>query len=105
MQTDDKYAYGVTLNIDGTLRGNIGGTISVLEYISHKENAPVINITKNAKLYSSDGTSSYAAVYANCTINETYIEGSSTLGVKSGNIKIYNATLKATGEPQEGIIK
>lgn len=103
IQTNSKYAYGVTLNIDGTLiGGKDGGAITVLGNITHTTNAPVINITKNAKLYSETETAIYAAGYATWNIDGAYVEGASALGVKSGIVKVSNSTLKATGEDKVG---
>lgn len=103
MQTNSKYAYGVTLNIDGTLKGgDDGGAITVLGNITHTTNAPVINITKNAKLYDDYAAAIYAAGYATWNIDGAYVEGAAALGVKSGVVNVKNSTLKATGEDKVG---
>jgi len=104
IQHDNKKAYGILVNMDGTINavndteGGTGIGIYVNGNISHKENPPVINLGKNAKI-TSTGNGIYAAGYSIYNIDGAYIEGKeSGLGIKSGIFNINSGTIIGTGE-------
>lgn len=111
----DKYsstfatAYGLTLNVYGTLNGvdDISGAQGASIYfngsIKHKTNYPIINID-GASLVSENGGSIYAAGYAKWNIKNSTITGSGFgIGTKSGIFDIKNTTITATGEKTAGV--
>ena len=97
-------AYGVNVNIDGTVRaidvGNAPANIGV--YVTGNlrnatTNAPIITLSETARV-ESGGVGIYAAGYATWNINGAYIEGAeSAVGIKSGILNMNSGTLKANG--------
>lgn len=102
-------AYGVTINIYGTLNGvndiydQNGASIYLNGSIKHKTNYPVINID-GANLNSKDGAGIYAAGYGKWNIKNSTIKGSGFgIGTKSGLFDIINTTITADGEKAAGV--
>ena len=97
-------AYGVNVNIDGTVRAidvdNAPANIGV--YVTGNlrnatTNAPIITLSETARV-ESGGVGIYAAGYATWNINGAYIEGAeSAVGIKSGILNMNSGTLKANG--------
>ena len=100
--TDDTpaipHAYGVVINIDGTIDAAngpyINGTIKDTE-----GNVPVININDGATITAngSSGGAIYAAGYAKWNIGAATLTGKSGLVIKSGEVKLTNTTVIADG--------
>lgn len=111
----DKYssaapkAYGVTVNIYGTLNGvddiydSTGASIYLNGSISDKTNYPIINLD-GAKLLSTKGTGIYGAGYAKWNIKNTTIDAVGFgIGTKSGIYDIKGSTIIAKGEKADGV--
>ena len=93
-------AYGVTVNINGTLSGDTYGGFYINGLIQDNEkNYPIININDGAVLKSSDEFGIYAGGYAKWNIGKVNITGKETgLGIKAGKFIIDGSTITATGE-------
>lgn len=101
---DTNTAYGVLINIDGTIKaiddinGGKGAGIYVNGNIQELTNNPVINLGKQAKI-TSTGNGIYSAGFATYNINGAYIEGvEAGLGIKAGTFNINSGTILGTGE-------
>lgn len=101
---NNKTAYGVVVNMNGTINavddinGGAGAGIYVNGNIQHLNNSPIINLSKTANI-TSTGNGIYAAGYAIYNIDGAYISGvQSGLGIKSGVFNILDATIIGTGE-------
>ncbi|MBR6517075.1 MAG: hypothetical protein IKT40_09600, partial [Bacilli bacterium] len=100
---NDKRAYGVEVNIYGTLKGGyngffVNGTIQDVDKNNFK-NFPVVNIYEGAKI-----SGIYAGGYATWNIGAATIEDEGFgIGVKAGKFEIDGATIKATGEKEDPI--
>ena len=94
--TGTPHAYGVVINIDGTIDAAngpyINGTIQDTE-----GNVPVININDGATITASSGGAIYAAGYAKWNIGAAKLTGKSGLVIKSGDINLTNTTVIADG--------
>lgn len=92
------HAYGVVINIDGTIDAANGpyvnGTIKDTE-----GNVPVININDGATITAngSGGGAIYAAGYAKWNIGAAILTGESGLVIKSGDVNLTNTTVIADG--------
>ena len=92
------HAYGVVINIDGTIDAAngpyINGTIKDTE-----GNVPIINISDEATITAngSNGGAIYAAGYAKWNIGAATLTGKSGLVIKSGDINLTNTTVIADG--------
>ena len=100
---NNKTAYGIQVNMNGTIKavndtkGGTGAGIYVNGNIQENDNAPIINLTNTTKI-TSTGNGIYAAGYAIYNINGAYIEGTeSALGIKSGVFNIIDGTIIGTG--------
>ena len=92
-------AYGVNVNIDGTVRaidvGNAPAHIGV--YVTGNlrnatTNAPIITLSETARV-ESGGVGIYADGYATWNINGAYIEGAeSAVGIKAGILNMNSGT-------------
>jgi len=95
-------AYGVKVNIYGTLKGGyngffINGSIQDVEEEGNFNNFPVVNIYDGANI---EGI--YAAGYATWNIGAAKIEDSEYgLGIKAGKFVIDGATINAKGDKAE----
>ena len=95
---DVPHAYGVVINIDGTIDAAngpyINGTIKDTE-----GNVPIINISDEATITAngSNGGAIYAAGYAKWNIGAATLTGKSGLVIKSGDINLTNTTVIADG--------
>lgn len=93
-------AYGVTINVDGTILSNTGAPLYINGIIGKNNNTtgnvPVINVSSTAKITSKDAAV-YAAGYAIWNIKGGYIEGAEALSIKAGKFNITGGTFKATG--------
>lgn len=94
--TGAPHAYGVVINIDGTIDAANGpyvnGTIKDTE-----GNVPVININDGAIITANSGGAIYAAGYAKWNIGAAKLTGKSGLVIKSGDINLTNTTVTADG--------
>lgn len=95
--------YGILVNLDGSIiavndiDNGPGVGVYVNGNIKHKDNSPIINLNKTAKITSS-GNGIYAAGYATYNINGAYISGvQSGLGIKAGVFNIYDGIILGTG--------
>lgn len=102
----DKKAYGILVNMDGSINaindidGGEGAGIYVNGNIQHEDNHPIINLGNTVKI-TSTGNGIYAAGYATYNINGAYISGvQSGLGIKSGIFNILDATIIGTGKDE-----
>lgn len=90
------HAYGVVINIDGTIDAAngpyINGTIKDTE-----GNVPVININDGATITANSGGAIYAAGYAKWNIGAATLTGESGLVIKSGEINLTGTTVTANG--------
>ena len=90
------HAYGVVINIDGTIDAAngpyINGTIKDTE-----GNVPVININNGATITANSGGAIYAAGYAKWNIGAATLTGESGLVIKSGEINLTGTTVTANG--------
>ena len=98
--------YGTVVNFNGTInaRGEKANGITINGYIQNEGsivNAPIFNFGETAVI-KSDNFVFYAAGIGTWNIKGGYYEGSDVLGIKSGKIKVENATFKATGEAKTG---
>lgn len=95
---DVPHAYGVVINIDGTIDAAngpyINGTIKDTE-----GNVPIINISDGATITAngSNGGAIYAAGYAKWNIGAATLTGKSGLVIKSGDVNLTNTTVIADG--------
>ena len=103
VQHNNSTAYGIKVNVDGTIYskddilGSKGSGIYVNGNIKHTNNAPVINLSETAKIFST-GVGIYAAGYSSYYINGAHIEGEEAgLGIKSGSFQIVDGTILGTG--------
>lgn len=103
---NDKTAYGVVVNMNGTIKavddinGGAGAGIYVNGNIKNEDNSPIINIGNTANI-TSTGNGIYAAGYATYNIDGAYISGSqSGLGIKSGIFNIKNSTIIGSGKDE-----
>ena len=94
--TGAPHAYGVVINIDGTIDAAngpyINGTIKDTE-----GNVPVININDGAIITANSGGAIYAAGYAKWNIGAATLTGDSGLVIKSGDVNLTNTTVIADG--------
>lgn len=103
-KTDKPYAYGVVVNIDGSIvslkdQSNVTGSgVYVNGFIKHTENAPIINLNSNAVI-ESEGAGIYLAGYANLNVKGASVIGEeNAIGAKAGIINIEEGSLlKAIG--------
>ena len=104
-------AYGVTVNIKGTLksvrdtRGYNGHGIYINGQIKHLDNAPVINVSGAS--VTSEGDGIYAAGYATWNIVDSNVSGYGMgIGIKAGELNISgDSVIRCTGPneaPTEG---
>ena len=104
-------AYGVTVNIEGTLiskpdaRGYKGHGIYINGQIKHLNNAPVINVSGAS--VTSEGDGIYAAGYATWNIVDSNVSGYFMgIGIKAGELNISgDSVIRCTGPnsaPTEG---
>ena len=104
-------AYGVTVNIEGTLiskpdaRGYNGHGIYINGQIQHLDNAPVINVSGAS--VTSEGDGIYAAGYATWNIVDSNVSGYGMgIGIKAGKLNISgDSVIRCTGPneaPTEG---
>lgn len=107
VSSDKKFGYGITANIYGTLisvadtAGDKGHGIYINGNIKDKENAPVINVYKGAKI-NSEGDAIYAAGYGNWNIEgATFYGGLTGLAIKSGVFKIKDTIVKTDGVAED----
>ena len=97
------YAYGVTVNIEGTLiskpdtSGSNGHGIYINGQIQHLNNAPVINVSGAS--VTSEGDGIYAAGYATWNIVDSYVSGYGMgIGIKAGELNISgDSVIRCTG--------
>ena len=97
------YAYGVTVNIEGTLiskpdtRGDKGHGIYINGQIQHLDNAPVINVSGAS--VTSEGDGIYAAGYATWNIVDSNVSGYGMgIGIKAGKLNISgDSVIRCTG--------
>lgn len=102
------HAYGVTVNINGTLIGKFDGNkeygsgFYINGLIKDFKNAPVVNISSSAVLKGVGG-GIYAAGYGVWNINGAKLEGENYgAGIKTGKLNFNDATVTATGEKNSG---
>lgn len=102
------HAYGVTVNINGTLIGKFDGNkeygsgFYINGFIKDFKNAPVVNISSSAVLKGVGG-GIYAAGYGVWNINGAKLEGENYgAGIKTGKLNFNDATVTATGEKNSG---
>lgn len=117
---NSKAAYGVEVNIHGTIEGITGnngynqGSMAVTtngyikEPATNSADVAEINIYETAKLTAAEGASNnmnsddapaiYGAGYAIWNIYGGHLEGSEALSIKGGEFYVYGGTLKATGK-------
>ena len=100
---NNKTAYGILVNMDGTINalndinGDSGIGIYINGNIQNENNSPIINLNKTS-IITSTGTGIYAAGYATYYINGAYISGKeSALGIKSGIFNILDGNIIGTG--------
>ena len=97
------YAYGVTVNIEGTLiskpdtSGSNGHGIYINGQIQHLNNAPVINVS--GAYVTSEGDGIYAAGYATWNIVDSNVSGYGMgIGIKAGELNISgDSVIRCTG--------
>ena len=105
------YAYGVTVNIEGTLiskpdtSSDKGHGIYINGQIQHLDNAPVINVS--GANVTSEGDGIYAAGYATWNIVDSNVSGYGMgIGIKAGELNISgDSVIRCTGPnkaPTEG---
>ena len=105
------YAYGVTVNIEGTLiskpdtSDSNGHGIYINGQIQHLNNAPVINVSGAS--VTSEGDGIYAAGYATWNIVDSNVSGYGMgIGIKAGKLNISgDSVIRCTGPneaPTEG---
>ena len=99
----DPYAYGVTVNIEGTLiskpdaKDSKGHGIYINGQIQHLNNAPVINVSGAS--VTSEGDGIYAAGYATWNIVDSNVSGYGMgIGIKAGKLNISgDSVIRCTG--------
>lgn len=93
-------AYGVVVNVYGTLESNKNASINVNGTINNTENAPVINVYEGATLTSYD-TGIYGAGYANYNIYGGTIYGETYAGmeVRAGKLTITGGKVSTDAKP------
>lgn len=94
---NQKAAYGVTVDFQGRMTGNIGLAFYINGNVNKTEgNVPQIHVAMPDDSKVSGGF--YAAGYADWDIDSGYFEGSTPLSIKSGTFDISGGTFHATGE-------
>lgn len=94
---NQKAAYGVTVDFQGRMAGNIGLAFYINGDVNKTEgNVPQIHVAMPDDSKVSGGF--YAAGYADWDIDSGYFEGSTPLSIKSGTFDISGGTFHATGE-------
>ena len=105
---DDQHkAYGVTLNFNGTLVSSAadGGGITVFGDVKNDgklDNAPVLNLSKTAKVIAEKGITLYGAGIGEWNILGGEYTGESVIGIKSGKLVVNDGVFTATGEKKIG---
>ena len=105
---DDQHkAYGVTLNFNGTLVSSAadGGGITVFGNLKNDgklDNAPVLNLSKTAKVIAEKGITLYGAGIGEWNILGGEYTGQSVIGIKSGKLVVNDGVFTATGEKKIG---
>ena len=105
---DDQHkAYGVTLNFNGTLVSSAadGGGITVFGNLKNDgklDNAPVLNLSKTAKVIAEKGITLYGAGIGEWNILGGEYTGESVIGIKSGKLVVNDGVFTATGEKKIG---
>ena len=105
---DDQHkAYGVTLNFNGTLVSSAadGGGITVFGNVKNDgklDNAPVLNLSKTAKVIAEKGITLYGAGIGEWNILGGEYTGESVIGIKSGKLVVNDGVFTATGEKKIG---
>ena len=94
------HAYGVVVNINGTLSGDTYGGFYVNGQIKDTtSNYPIVNINDGAVLESTEAAGIYAGGYAKWNIGKASISGYGLgLGIKAGTFTIDGATISSNGE-------
>ena len=100
-------AYGVTLNFNGTLVSSAadGGGITVFGNLKNDgklDNAPVLNLSKTAKVIAEKGITLYGAGIGEWNILGGEYTGQSVIGIKSGKLVVNDGVFTATGEKKIG---
>ena len=100
-------AYGVTLNFNGTLVSSAaaGGGITVFGNVKNDgklDNAPVLNLSKTAKVIAEKGITLYGAGIGEWNILGGEYTGESVIGIKSGKLVVNDGVFTATGEKKIG---
>lgn len=100
-------AYGVTLNFNGTLVSSAaaGGGITVFGNLKNDgklDNAPVLNLSKTAKVIAEKGITLYGAGIGEWNILGGEYTGESVIGIKSGKLVVNDGVFTATGEKKIG---
>lgn len=100
-------AYGVTLNFNGTLVSSAvdGGGITVFGNVKNDgklDNAPVLNLSKTAKVIAEKGVTLYGAGIGEWNILGGEYTGESVIGIKSGKLVVNDGVFTATGEKKIG---
>ncbi len=102
------HAYGVTVNINGTLIGKFDGNneygsgFYINGLIKDFKNAPVVNISSSAVLKGVGG-GIYAAGYGVWNINGAKLVGEDYgAGIKTGKFNFNDATVTASGKKNDG---
>lgn len=107
LRDDQLKAYGVTLNFNGTLVSSAadGGGITVLGNVKNDgklDNAPVLNLSKTAKVIAEKGITLYGAGIGEWNILGGEYTGESVIGIKSGKLVVNDGVFTATGEKKIG---
>lgn len=107
LRDDQLKAYGVTLNFNGTLVSSAadGGGITVLGNVKNDgklDNAPVLNLSKTAKVIAEKGITLYGAGIGEWNILGGEYTGESVIGIKSGKLVVNDGVFNATGEKKIG---
>ena len=96
-ENDPNAAYGVTIDFQGVMTGNIGLAFYINGTVNKTEgNVPQIHVAMPDDSKVSGGF--YAAGYADWDIDSGYFEGSTPLSIKSGTFDISGGIFHATGE-------
>ena len=100
-------AYGVTLNFNGTIVSSAakGGGITVFGNVKNDgklDNAPVLNLSKTAKVNAESGIALYGAGMGEWNILGGEYTGESVIGIKSGKLVINDGVFTATGDNKTG---
>lgn len=107
LRDDQLKAYGVTLNFNGTLVSSAadGGGITVFGNLKNDgklDNAPVLNLSKTAKVIAEKGITLYGAGIGEWNILGGEYTGESVIGIKSGKLVVNDGVFTATGEKKMG---